>query len=294
MRIQEVCTETGLTKKAISWYEQQGLIKIRTDENGYRDFSANDVAVLREIDLLRKLALSAKEIKVVLKSNDKAATLRNLRPKKVLELNQAKQRLDVLDKLVANYSAGTIQELSAQTEMGSIAEKLQHAFPGVYGEIMLNHFLPYLRSPIQSAEEVQAYMDILAWLDNTNVKVPFLVRILQKYMAKLNVSQIQNPDEGINKMLNAGPEEREAFKQMMLQEAQARSKWYVKWNPLIRSNQKLRKRLEQAGYYDTFIANMKRLSPSYAAYSNRLVAFDEKLRNELGLSYDAKGNIQIS
>ena len=49
MRIHEVCQATGLTKKAINWYEEQGLIAIPTDENGYRDFQDADIQKLKEI-----------------------------------------------------------------------------------------------------------------------------------------------------------------------------------------------------------------------------------------------------
>lgn len=39
MLISEVCNLTGLTKKAISYYEQQGLIKPIRGVNRYREYS---------------------------------------------------------------------------------------------------------------------------------------------------------------------------------------------------------------------------------------------------------------
>ena len=39
MLINEVCILTGLTKKAISYYEKKGLMKPRKSENGYREYS---------------------------------------------------------------------------------------------------------------------------------------------------------------------------------------------------------------------------------------------------------------
>ncbi|MVX65592.1 MerR family DNA-binding transcriptional regulator [Clostridium chromiireducens] len=41
MLINEVCRLTGLTKKAISCYEQQGLIKPIRGTNRYREYSQN-------------------------------------------------------------------------------------------------------------------------------------------------------------------------------------------------------------------------------------------------------------
>ncbi|WP_302556962.1 MerR family transcriptional regulator [Holdemania filiformis] len=55
MRIQEVCRKTGLTKKAIYFYIDQGLITPdRNAENNYLDFSEADVGRLQIIALLRQ------------------------------------------------------------------------------------------------------------------------------------------------------------------------------------------------------------------------------------------------
>lgn len=51
MLIKEVCSLTGLTKKAISYYEKQGLIEVRKGNNGYREYSKEDVASLNKISL---------------------------------------------------------------------------------------------------------------------------------------------------------------------------------------------------------------------------------------------------
>jgi DNA-binding transcriptional MerR regulator len=43
MLINEVCKRCGLTKKAIEYYEEQGLTRPQIMENGYRVFSEDDV-----------------------------------------------------------------------------------------------------------------------------------------------------------------------------------------------------------------------------------------------------------
>lgn len=63
MLINEVCNLTGLTKKAISYYEKHGLIKPRKCSNGYREYSEDDIALLNEISLYRKLDISIKDKK---------------------------------------------------------------------------------------------------------------------------------------------------------------------------------------------------------------------------------------
>lgn len=63
MLINEVSNLTGLTKKAICYYEKQGLIKPKKNNNGYREYSDKHIALLNEISLYRKLDISIKDKK---------------------------------------------------------------------------------------------------------------------------------------------------------------------------------------------------------------------------------------
>jgi DNA-binding transcriptional MerR regulator len=64
MKINEVEALVGITKKNIRFYEAEGLLcPQRNSENGYRDYSDGDVAILRQIKLLRKLGLPLEEIR---------------------------------------------------------------------------------------------------------------------------------------------------------------------------------------------------------------------------------------
>lgn len=44
MLVNAVCKECGLTKKAVEYYIEQGLVAPSVQENGYRDFSEADIA----------------------------------------------------------------------------------------------------------------------------------------------------------------------------------------------------------------------------------------------------------
>lgn len=65
MLINEVCKRCGLTKKAIEYYEEQGLTRPQIMENGYRVFSEDDVIQLNKIAVLRGLGISVSDIKTV-------------------------------------------------------------------------------------------------------------------------------------------------------------------------------------------------------------------------------------
>ena len=64
MKINEVEAQVGITKKNIRFYEEQGLLTPRRNsENGYRDYGPEEVAVLKQIKLLRKLGVPLEEIR---------------------------------------------------------------------------------------------------------------------------------------------------------------------------------------------------------------------------------------
>ena len=64
MKINEVEAQVGITKKNIRFYEEQGLLSPRRNsENGYRDYEETEVAILRQIKLMRKLGVPLEEIR---------------------------------------------------------------------------------------------------------------------------------------------------------------------------------------------------------------------------------------
>lgn len=64
MKINEVESLVGITKKNIRFYEAEGLLcPQRNSENGYRNYSQGDVEILRRVKLLRKLGLPIEEIR---------------------------------------------------------------------------------------------------------------------------------------------------------------------------------------------------------------------------------------
>ena len=67
MKINEVESLGGVTKKNIRFYEAEGLLAPRRNsENGYRDYGEPEVETLRRIKLLRKLGLPLEEIRQML------------------------------------------------------------------------------------------------------------------------------------------------------------------------------------------------------------------------------------
>ena len=63
MTIKEICEASGLTKKAVAYYEEKGLICPDVRENGYREYRKEDVQTLREVACLRFYGLTVAQIR---------------------------------------------------------------------------------------------------------------------------------------------------------------------------------------------------------------------------------------
>ena len=63
MTIAELERRSGLTRANIRFYEAEGLLRPARRENGYRDYSEEDLALLLRVRLLRELGLPLAEIR---------------------------------------------------------------------------------------------------------------------------------------------------------------------------------------------------------------------------------------
>lgn len=112
MRINKVEELVGITKKNIRFYEEKGLLSPeRNAENGYREYSDEDVKMLHKIKLLRQLSIPIEEIQKLQKGYltlddcmkrhaiflDREA--KNLEQKKIIcsQLENGEQQFSTLD-----------------------------------------------------------------------------------------------------------------------------------------------------------------------------------------------------
>lgn len=65
MRVNEVEELLQISRANIRYYEKEGLLHPKRSSNGYRCYSEEDVAVLKEIIIFRKLGLSLAQIRDV-------------------------------------------------------------------------------------------------------------------------------------------------------------------------------------------------------------------------------------
>ena len=133
MKINEVEAQVGITKKNIRFYEEQGLLSPRRNsENGYRDYGEAEVAVLRQIKLMRKLGVPLEEIRRMQAGGTVADGMRRHlvtleRERKSLEqsiqlcqtLKDREERLDALD------AAALLEEMERLEQAGTTFQDKQ-------------------------------------------------------------------------------------------------------------------------------------------------------------------------
>lgn len=190
MKISEVKVLTGLTKKALNYYEENGLIKPAiSEENSYRNYSDKDVEVLTQIATLRRFGLSVKEIKEALKSPEALlkimAEYTNRLAKQISEMEKCKT---VLSSCVNDLESNNVDIKKVTNEMnilskalemdqkereGFMINEIERIFPGIYGKVLSFCFNSFLTEPIDSKEKENAWMDLVKVLDNApNLNIP--------------------------------------------------------------------------------------------------------------------------
>lgn len=64
MKINQVESQVGITKRNIRFYEKEGLLSPDRDSgNGYREYTQEDVERLKRIKLFRKIGFPLEEIR---------------------------------------------------------------------------------------------------------------------------------------------------------------------------------------------------------------------------------------
>lgn len=285
MLIGEICRECNLTKKAVEYYEQQGLIKPEISPNGYRVYSEADAALLREIAILRKLDLSIPEIRVILESPDKCQALENLKSKMNMHIHQIKARMECVDHLIAsNYNLAESESyIGRQLDENEIIKvRLERAFPGNYGLFLCLHFGRFLNEKIDSAEKAAAFNNIISFLDHVeNIEIPEdLTDLLNEVYGGMEAETLEQITQGnfeaIANALDHTDEYLEANRSAIADYLQYRTSDDYKNSPIGRLQQLLLEFQRSSGYYDILIPNLKILSQSYRSYQEKLHAANER------------------
>lgn len=279
MLTHEVCTQTNLTKKAIEYYIEQGLLSPALSDNGYRDFNRENIECLKKISVLRKLGLGIEEIRTVLNDNTNTV-LQKLSVKKELTLQKEQKKKQILEKLQADMDYSRVEDdLEALDQNATITERLLDSFPGYYGRLICLHFARFLNEPASTEAQKEAYQEILSFLDNVpDMEFPKdVAEYLDETANNISSGQIgeiidntKKAIENPEKFLSENKDFLEYYYEFLQSDEYKNSPAYKFKNLLAEFNR-------SSGYYDIFLPAMKKLSPAYAEYCRQSELANEKL-----------------
>lgn len=291
MLINEVIRQVDLTRRAVKFYEEKGLLKPSKDANGYRNYTEEDVLRLKEISVYRKLGIRIPDIKKLLDGKD-GELLEKIYESKKASLQAEAKELDALKVFIESRDVETVyQAVDYQT----IGKAMQDMIPGYFGYYFMQHFQPYLQIRISTPEQQEAYRTILDFWDQTRLHPPLFMTLMAWPMYRLTPrpaldQMIRKIDEQIRMYLNPTAEEYAALKKKTLQNVRLKT-GPMKYHPAFIAQRRFMKRLKDCGYYDIFIPAMVELSPKYREYREALMSLNDRICQDLGLYYDSNYNL---
>ena len=286
MLLNEIIKEVGMTKRAVKYYEEKGLLTVNKDNNGYRNYSKQDVDTLKKISVYRKLGISIKDIQKLLKTDDKSILL-HIYQEKLQEHVLQDYELKALKQFIDDGNADKANEL---LDYQTVENAIESLLPGKeWANYFKSHFKPFLNIRLTTPEQKQALQNILEYCDKTTLKIPFMMQIGMK-IANTVSQESRTADEMIAYYRDMNENEYSKLKEKVYAGVKMKT-GMMKYHPSFIAQRKMQKELQNKGYNDIFLPNLMVLSPKYAEYKKSLDALNNRICSELGLYYDSNYNL---
>lgn len=283
MLINEIAKKCKITKKAVQYYTQQGLIVPAVMENGYHNFSEQDAEILKQVVLYRKLGLSISEIKGVLRNHKELTSILHQR---TLELEQEKLKQELLKRIENGEKVENLEtEINNINSNAIIVKRLLELFPSYYGKFFALNFSRYLSGKIETEGQKKAFQQIIEFFDNVpDIDLP---EDLQQYLDEY--LEVYSSEEG-TKIISDILQKKDHAMQNIDEFVEDHKEFldeYKKWkqteefknSPAFRLMEYMKQFCTNNGYYDVFIPAMRKLSPLYNEYYEQMLkANDEFVR----------------
>lgn len=246
MRINEVTQHVDLSKRAVKYYEDQGLLQVDKDENGYRNYSEKNVETLKEISLYGLLGISIRDIRHLMNSNDRDI-LKHIYREKLAAHETGTKELEALHAFMEHHDAGPAEQ---SIDYQTIAQALQDMVPGFYGYYFTNHFMPYLQIQAVTREQQQAYRNIVDFWDNTRIRIPLMMRLaswlMYRLMPRPTGEQLAGRmDAQLKKYLNPSEDEYAKLRRMTAANTKLKNSFPMKYHPTFLMQRRFMKQLQE-------------------------------------------------
>ena len=272
----EIQEKTGLTRKAIEYYEERGLIKPVKLENGYRDYSDEDLETLNQIFLFRKIGLSISEIEDCLSSDGKSFSSILRRKEYQLEIEQ--KRKEVIELIVKKGNQNIIENKIALIEAEeSIYEKLEGTFPGYFGQLIFSAYQPFLNETLykegkDAYKEFVAYLDSLPSFELSKEEQEYIEEISSTY----NIKILKEVNESKIEAVENSEKWLEENKDIISQYQKYKNSDEYQNSPMKVIQDKLQKYMIDNKYYETAIPLIRKFSKNYDDYYQELLIANDK------------------
>lgn len=286
MLLNEIVKEVGMTKRAIKYYEEKGLLTVNKDNNGYRNYSKQDVDTLKKISVYRKLGIGIKDIQKLLKTDNKSILL-HIYQEKLQDHVLQNSELKALKQFIDDGNADKANELLDYQTVENAIESL--LLGKEWANYFKSHFKPFLNIKLITPEQKQALQNILEYCDKTTLKIPFMMQIGMK-IANTVSQESKSADEMIAYYRDMNENEYNKLKERVYAGVKMKT-GIMKYHPSFIAQRKMQKELQNKGYNDIFLPNLMVLSPKYAEYKKSFDALNNRICSELGLYYDSNYNL---
>ena len=275
MYIHEAAERSGTTKKAIEYYCMKGLLSPRVSENGYKDFSEEDVACLKKISLLRNLGVSVEDIRELLSGKEDTDLRRTIEKQETI-LRRRKEQNEMLKELEASQDWDAVYLKAAAAESRqSVTDRLTAAFPGFWGKYLALHFGQFLQEPVRTGDQEKALREVCDYLDSVQLEVP---EELKDCLDEMDTDIGRQAADQADAALSEAAEDPEGWlknnREIIDQYLEFQKTAEYRNSPGAKLKELIREFNEEQGYNSVFIPAMRRLSPAYDEYLAKLEKAD--------------------
>lgn len=270
----DIQVRTGLTRKAIEYYEEKGLIKPTKLENGYRDYSDEDLNRLVKITSLRKIGMNIADISMLF-NNEKS--MESFLREKEYRLMIDKKRLEVLELIAKGESENNINHKLALIELEeTVYEKIIRAFPGYFGQSFFMTYRTFLDEPLNYEKEEYykkyvEYLDSLPQFELTEEEKIYMDDI----SSSLSLERLEEVNDAkFNAINNPTKWFKDNEEYIFKYEAFKNSEEYQK-STLKGIQDKLKVYMKENKYYEIAIPLIRKFSKSYDEYYKKLLKANE-------------------
>ncbi|MBR0153888.1 MAG: MerR family transcriptional regulator, partial [Lachnospiraceae bacterium] len=141
MTIKEMESASGISRANIRYYEAEGLLHPARGENGYRDYSEEDLGLLKKIQLCRILGFSLEKIRRMIGGE---ADLEKTARERVEAIGEERYALQAAERVCRQIceDRASFASMDAERYLGLLREQEKRT-----EEVELSDRLPVVRAP---------------------------------------------------------------------------------------------------------------------------------------------------